>query len=160
MNTKKALGSLSAAFRSLKRQYDALFKDKAELHSKYNELAKEDPQERGHVGFARGLGDEYFRQITSEVRVLKRAPSGAMVARWELVDTVRRNECLDAMNYAEAAARRKGWAAMTEDQWGALELASNPYANFAAGITGIRAFYTCDVGVRTAGAFSAASSIT
>ena len=85
-------------------------------------LAKEDPQERGHVGFARGLGDEYFRQITSEVRVLKRAPSGAMVARWELVDTVRRNECLDAMNYAEAAARRKSWAVLTDAQWSALEL--------------------------------------
>ncbi len=45
-------------------------------------------------------------------------------------------------------------------EWGAVEIAANPYANFAAGITGIRAFYTCDVGVRTAGAFSAASSIT
>lgn len=45
-------------------------------------------------------------------------------------------------------------------EWGAVEIAANPYANFAAGITGIRAFYTCDVGVRTAGAFSAANSIT
>lgn len=45
-------------------------------------------------------------------------------------------------------------------EWGALEIAANPYANFAVGITGIRAFYTCDVGVRIAGAFSAASSIT
>lgn len=45
-------------------------------------------------------------------------------------------------------------------EWGAVEIAANPYANFAAGITGIRAFYTCDVGVRTAGAFSAASTIT
>ena len=45
-------------------------------------------------------------------------------------------------------------------EWGALEIAANPYANFAAGITGIRAFYTTDVGVRTAGAFSASSSIT
>lgn len=45
-------------------------------------------------------------------------------------------------------------------EWGAVEIAANPYANFPAGITGIRAFYTCDVGIRTAGAFSAASSIT
>lgn len=45
-------------------------------------------------------------------------------------------------------------------EWGALELAANPYANFAAGITGIRAFLTADVGVRIAGAFSASSSIT
>lgn len=45
-------------------------------------------------------------------------------------------------------------------EWGAVEIAANPFANFPAGITGIRAFYTCDVGVRTAGAFSAASTIT
>lgn len=45
-------------------------------------------------------------------------------------------------------------------EWGVLEIDVNPYANFAAGITGIRAFYTCDVGVRIPGAFSAASTIT
>lgn len=45
-------------------------------------------------------------------------------------------------------------------EWGALEIAANPYANFAAGITGIRAFHTVDIGVRTAGAFSAANTIT
>lgn len=45
-------------------------------------------------------------------------------------------------------------------EWGVLEIDVNPYANFAAGITGIRAFYTCDVGVRVPGAFSVAASIT
>lgn len=45
-------------------------------------------------------------------------------------------------------------------EWGVLEIDTNPFANFAAGIVGIRAFYTCDVGVRIAGAFSAASTIT
>lgn len=45
-------------------------------------------------------------------------------------------------------------------EWGALEIAANPYANFPAGITGIRAFLTADVGVRLAGAFSAADTIT
>lgn len=44
--------------------------------------------------------------------------------------------------------------------WGSVEIASNPYANFAAGITGIRAFQTVDIGVRVAGAFSAATTIT
>lgn len=44
--------------------------------------------------------------------------------------------------------------------WGSIEIATNPYANFAAGITGIRAFQTVDVGVRVAGAFSAATTIT
>ncbi|MBN8294919.1 phage terminase large subunit family protein [Rhodobacter sp. NTK016B] len=88
----------------------------------YGWLAKEDPEGRGYVAFATGLGDEYFRQITSEVRVLKRASSGAMTSKWELVEPSRRNECLDTMNYAEAAARKKGWAAMTDQQWGQLEL--------------------------------------
>lgn len=44
--------------------------------------------------------------------------------------------------------------------WGVIELAANPYANFAAGITGIRAWATVDVGVRQAGAFSLATSVT
>lgn len=45
-------------------------------------------------------------------------------------------------------------------EWGVLEIDVNPYANFTAGIQGIRAFYTCDVGVRVPGAFSVATSIT
>lgn len=44
--------------------------------------------------------------------------------------------------------------------WGVLELAVDPTANFKAGIVGIRAFQSADVGVRQAGAFSYASSIT
>ena len=43
--------------------------------------------------------------------------------------------------------------------WGQLEIALNPYANFAAAITGIRAIQTVDVGVRYAQAFSRATSI-
>lgn len=88
----------------------------------YGWLAKEDPDERGYVAFATGLGDEYYRQITAEVRVLKRASSGVMVSRWELAEPGRRNECLDTMNYAEAAARKKGWSAMTAEQWEMVEL--------------------------------------
>lgn len=47
-------------------------------------------------------------------------------------------------------------------EWGQLELAvSNSEAsNFKAGIVGVRAFQTVDVGVRNAGAFSLATSIT
>lgn len=83
-------------------------------------LAKEDPAERGYVAFARGLGDEYYRQITSEVRVLKRSQAGVMVSRWELAEPGRRNECLDTMNYAEAAARKCGWTSLTDEQWSRL----------------------------------------
>ena len=45
-------------------------------------------------------------------------------------------------------------------EWGMLELALNPYANFVAAITGVRAIQTVDVGVRIPGAFSRATSIT
>jgi HK97 family phage major capsid protein len=45
-------------------------------------------------------------------------------------------------------------------EWGMLEIALNPYANFTAAITGVRAIQTVDVGVRYAGAFSRAITIT
>lgn len=84
-------------------------------------LAKDDPLERGYCHFAAGLGDEYYRQITSEVRVLKRSRSGVVTSAWELAEAGRRNEGLDTMIYAEAAARRKKWAAMTEEEWAVLD---------------------------------------
>ena len=87
----------------------------------YAWLAKEDPIERGYCHFPRGLGDEFFRMITSEVRVLKRSRTGVTTSSWELVEPTRRNEGLDTMNYAEAAARRKGWTSLTEEQWAALD---------------------------------------
>jgi len=87
----------------------------------YAWLEKSDPMERGFVQFARGLGDEYFRQISSEVRVLSRSRSGVMTSKWELAEPSRRNEGLDTMLYSEAAARRKGWAFMTQEQWDVLQ---------------------------------------
>lgn len=45
-------------------------------------------------------------------------------------------------------------------EWGMFELAMNPYASFAAGITGIRAMQSVDVGIRQAAAFSRATTIT
>jgi HK97 family phage major capsid protein/HK97 family phage prohead protease len=43
-------------------------------------------------------------------------------------------------------------------EWGVLELAVNPVENFLAGIIGVRAMYSIDIGVRYAGAFSYASN--
>lgn len=84
-------------------------------------LDKEDPAERGYCHFARGLGDEYYRQVTAEKRVLNRQRSGVVTSSWELVEPGRRNEGLDTMLYSEVAARRKGWTSMTDNQWDALE---------------------------------------
>jgi HK97 family phage major capsid protein len=45
-------------------------------------------------------------------------------------------------------------------EWGVLQVEVNPYANFAAGIVGVRAMYSIDVGVRQPAAFSLATSVT
>jgi HK97 family phage major capsid protein/HK97 family phage prohead protease len=45
-------------------------------------------------------------------------------------------------------------------EWGVLEVEVNPYANFQAGIIGVRAIASVDIAVRHATAFSVASSIT
>ena len=52
------------------------------------------------------------------------------------------------------------WSQLVIGEWGVLELAINPFRNFEAGVTGLRAIYTVDVGVRFAGVFSTTSSIT
>lgn len=63
-------------------------------------------------------------------------------------------------NIPAAAMLFGDFSEVVQAEWGVLEIDVNPYANFAAGTIGIRAFHYVDVGVRTAGAFSAASSIT
>jgi HK97 family phage major capsid protein len=52
------------------------------------------------------------------------------------------------------------WQELVIGEWGVLEVEVNPYANFQAGIIGVRAMYSMDVGVRRAYAFSLATSIT
>jgi HK97 family phage major capsid protein/HK97 family phage prohead protease len=44
-------------------------------------------------------------------------------------------------------------------EWGVLEIEVNPYANFQAGIVGVRCLYSLDVGVRRPYAFSAMATI-
>ena len=52
------------------------------------------------------------------------------------------------------------WEQAVLAEWGVLELEVNPYANFQAGIRGVRAMYSVDVGIRQAAAFSRAHTIT
>ena len=52
------------------------------------------------------------------------------------------------------------WSEVVVGEWGVLEVEVNPYANFAAGIIGVRAIYSMDVAVRRAAAFSLATTIT
>jgi HK97 family phage major capsid protein/HK97 family phage prohead protease len=46
------------------------------------------------------------------------------------------------------------WSNVVIGEWGVLEIEANPYANFQSGIVGVRALYTCDVGVRYPAAFA------
>ncbi len=52
------------------------------------------------------------------------------------------------------------WQELVVGEWGVLEVEVNPFANFAAGIIGIRALYSLDVALRRAVAFSYSSAIT
>lgn len=52
------------------------------------------------------------------------------------------------------------WAQVVVAEWGVLEVEVNPYANFQAGIIGVRALVSMDVGLRYAGAFSYGGAMT
>lgn len=53
------------------------------------------------------------------------------------------------------------WSQLVVGEWGpGLEISTNPYADFRAGVIGVRAWYTVDVQLRHAAAFSAATAIT
>lgn len=51
------------------------------------------------------------------------------------------------------------WSKMVIGEWGVLEVDTNPYANFGAGIIGVRAMYSVDVGIRYPGGFSIVTGI-
>ncbi|MFO1196842.1 MAG: phage major capsid protein [Burkholderiaceae bacterium] len=51
------------------------------------------------------------------------------------------------------------WSHLAIGQWGVLEVAVNPYANFAGNIYGMRCLVTCDVGVLQPGAFTASTTV-
>jgi HK97 family phage major capsid protein len=52
------------------------------------------------------------------------------------------------------------WSQVIVGEWGVLQVDVNPYANFQAGIIGIRAITSIDVALRYGAAFSLATSIT
>lgn len=85
----------------------------------YADLAKADPQARGHVAFCAGLGETFFRGLTAEKRVKATDARGFAVWYWRKEET-QRNEPLDTANYAEAAALRCKWARLTPAEWDAL----------------------------------------
>jgi HK97 family phage major capsid protein/HK97 family phage prohead protease len=51
------------------------------------------------------------------------------------------------------------WADLIIGEWGVLAIEANPYANFQAGIVGIRAMYTVDIALRRGQSFSVSTSV-
>ncbi len=51
------------------------------------------------------------------------------------------------------------WADLVIGEWGVLAVEANPYANFQAGIVGLRAMYTIDIAVRRGESFSVSTSV-
>jgi phage terminase large subunit GpA-like protein len=85
----------------------------------YRNLRKDDPSERAFVHLAKGMGDEYFRQLCSERRVAVRK-NGFTTYKW-VKDDNQANEGLDTMLQAEAAAIRLGVRNMPDSRWSQLE---------------------------------------
>jgi HK97 family phage major capsid protein/HK97 family phage prohead protease len=51
------------------------------------------------------------------------------------------------------------WADLIIGEWGILSVEANPYANFQAGIVGVRAMYTVDIALRRGQSFSVSASV-
>ncbi|EKF17075.1 phage terminase large subunit family protein [Nitratireductor pacificus] len=85
----------------------------------YRDLKKDDPERAGYVRFALGLGDDFYQQVTSEVRVEERTRTGHPRYVWKL-PSGQRNEALDMMNQAHAGAIRLGITYWTDEEWDML----------------------------------------
>lgn len=85
----------------------------------YRSYRKEDPEQTGYIDFVHGLGDDFFEQATSEIRVQRRGRSGHPYYEWDL-PAGKRNEALDMLNQSLAATVRLGINYWTEDEWDAL----------------------------------------
>jgi phage terminase large subunit GpA-like protein len=91
----------------------------------YRNVAKTDPLERGYVGFAAGLGDEFYRQLTAESRKAVKRRDGFLDWKW-VKDPTQPNEMLDTMLQAEAAAIKLGIRTMPDKTWDAIEASRGP----------------------------------
>jgi HK97 family phage major capsid protein len=67
---------------------------------------------------------------------------------------------MSSAQMSSATALFGWWPSVILAEWGVLELMVNPFSDFTRGLTAVRGWYTCDVGVRYAGAWSYSSSIT
>lgn len=88
--------------------------------SLYRHLPKSDTLEAGYVGLPIGMGDDYFRELTAERRIEKKDKSGFSSFIW-VKDEGQRNEALDTMCQAEAAAIKFGVRDLPPAAWDRFE---------------------------------------
>lgn len=89
--------------------------------------------------------------------------TGSAKACWEgsVEDgTIAGRKAMASNQMSSATMLAGSWDSCVVAEWGVLELAVNPNDVFSQGITGLRAMYTMDVGVRYAGAWSYGTSLT
>lgn len=67
---------------------------------------------------------------------------------------------MSSLQLAAASMLFGDFSSIVIGEWGVMQIDMNPFANFQAGIVGLRVMYSCDVGIRYAGAWSLATTIT
>jgi HK97 family phage major capsid protein len=113
------------------------------------------------------LSDNFGYVTTPAVAALLMArpelPSTGTTRLWQgsmLNGTMFGQKAMSSNQMSSATMLAGDFSKVVIGEWGVLEIEVNPYANFQAGIVGVRALLSIDVGVRYGGAFSYASSIT
>ncbi|MQV99455.1 terminase, partial [Sinorhizobium medicae] len=85
----------------------------------YRDYKKDDPEQAGYIRFARGFGDDFYQQATSEARVPEKTRSGHTRYVWKLSEG-KRNEIIDMLNQSLAGAYRWGVPYWTDEEWDAI----------------------------------------
>jgi hypothetical protein len=99
--------------------------------------------------------------VAPDVALLLRKRVGTGASRYLMEgDAILDSRGFVSNSVTAASAIFGDWSSVIFCSWGGLQISTNPYANFQAGITGVRAIWSCDVVVRHPGSFSIASSIT
>jgi len=102
--------------------------------------------------------------VTAQILSTRQRFTGASVALWEgdqFFGTVEGAPGMSSAQVPAATIVAGPWSEVIIAEWGVLEVDLNPYlqANFQAGIVGIRALWTIDVGVRRPATFSVLTSV-
>lgn len=82
----------------------------------YEFLKRTDPLARGFVSFPKGMGDDYYEQLTSERREQVTTKGGRKFFKWVPRPGIA-NEVLDTFVHGMGAAVKRGWTRMDEEAW-------------------------------------------